>query len=74
VVDTDTMSVVSAAYLAFNDTYKVGDKTDAAIFFDQFINFDLKNAEGTIDVVTGSTYSSESAIRALATVESVVAQ
>lgn len=74
VIDTSTMKVVSAAYLAFNDTYRVGDKTDATIFFEQFADYDLNNSEGSIDVVTGATYSSESAIRALAAVISAVNQ
>lgn len=74
VVDTDTHSIVSAAYVAFNDTYKVGDKTDAAIFFDQFAGYDINSTDGTIDVVTGATFSSESAVRALATVIAAMGQ
>ncbi len=74
VVDTDTNTVVSAGYIQYNDTYKVGDKTDAAIFFDQFTDYDLTRTDGTIDVVTGATFSSESAVRALATVIAALEQ
>ncbi len=66
VIDTDTHKVVSANYIEFNDTYKIGDKTNTNTFLDQFVGFDITNSEATIDTVTGATFSSESMIRALA--------
>lgn len=64
-INTATQTVVSATYLTFSDTFKVGDKTNSEIFFNQFINLDISNPDATIDSVTGATFSAESSIRAL---------
>jgi len=64
-INTVTKTVVNATYLTFSDTFKIGDKTNSEIFFNQFLNLDITNPDATIDTVTGSTYSSESSIRAL---------
>lgn len=68
VVNTDTMLVQSVNYLVFSDTYRIGDKTNTAELFDQFIDYDLNDQDGTIDTVVGATVSSTSVIRALSAV------
>ncbi len=64
-IDTTTKTVVSVAYETFSDTKNIGDKTNSKTFLDQFIGLSLSDANASVDVVSGATYSSTSAARAL---------
>ena len=64
-IDNTTKKVVSVAYETFSDTKGIGDKTNSKKFLDQFIGLSLSDANASVDVVTGATYSSTSAARAL---------
>lgn len=64
-IDTSTNTLISVNFLEFHDTAKVGDRTNAPEFFNQFLNLDITNPDASIDIVTGATFSSESAIRAV---------
>lgn len=64
-VDTSTQTVVSVAYVSFSDTTGIGDKTNSAVFLDQFIGLSLVDPSSSVDVVTGATFTSDSAISAL---------
>ncbi|MGB7593964.1 MAG: FMN-binding protein [Erysipelotrichaceae bacterium] len=64
-IDDTTKKVVSVAYETFSDTKGIGDKTNTKTFLDQFIGLSLTDANASVDVVTGATYSSTSAARAL---------
>ena len=64
-VDDTAKTVLSVAYETFNDTKGIGDKTNSATFLSQFIGLSLSDANVSVDVVTGATYTSTSAARAL---------
>jgi electron transport complex protein RnfG len=64
-IDDTAKTVVSVAYETFSDTTGIGDKTKAKKFLDQFIGLALSDANASVDVVTGATYTSVSAARAL---------
>jgi Na+-translocating ferredoxin:NAD+ oxidoreductase RnfG subunit len=64
-IDDTTKKVVSVAYETFSDTKGIGDKTNSKKFLDQFVGLSLTDANASVDVVTGATYSSTSAARAL---------
>jgi len=70
-IDDTANTVVSVAYETFSDTKNIGDKTDSETFLKQFEGLSLSDATASVDVVTGATYTSISAARALrAVVES----
>lgn len=59
--------IVSVVPTEINDTEYVGDKIDNPVFLDQFAGMDLKN-DITVeknDAVSGATFSSKSAVRAV---------
>lgn len=64
-VDTATNTVLSVEYVSFSDTKGLGDMTNSRQFLDQFIGLDLASEDVSIDVVSGATFTSDSAISAL---------
>jgi len=64
-VDETTKKVVSVTFEKFSDTKGIGDKVNTKTFLDQFIGLSLTDANASVDVVTGATYTSTSAARAL---------
>jgi Na+-translocating ferredoxin:NAD+ oxidoreductase RnfG subunit len=64
-INTATNKVVSVKFVEMNDTKGIGDKIDAKEFWDQFVDLDITDQNSEIDAVSGATYTSQSAVRAL---------
>ena len=64
-VDDTTKKVVSVTFEKFSDTKGIGDKANSKTFLSQFEGLSLSDANASVDVVTGATYTSVSAARAL---------
>lgn len=64
-INTATNKVVSVKFVEMNDTKGIGDKIDAEEFWDQFVDLDITDQNSEIDAVSGATYTSQSAVRAL---------
>jgi len=66
-VNTATKTVVSLEVLEMNDTVGIGDKVEHEVFLSQFVGLSLEDENSSVDVVSGSTRTSISAIRAVVT-------
>ena len=66
-VNTATKTVVSLEVLEMNDTVGIGDKVEHEVFLSQFAGLSLEDENSSVDVVSGSTRTSISAIRAVVT-------
>ncbi len=64
-INTATNKVVSVKFVEMNDTKGIGDKIDAKEFWDQFVDLDITDQNIEVDAVSGATYTSQSAVRAL---------
>lgn len=66
-INTATSVIVSVEVVEMNDTIGMGDKIRHEVFLSQFIGLGLKDENASVDIVSGSTRTSISAIRAVMT-------
>jgi Na+-translocating ferredoxin:NAD+ oxidoreductase subunit G len=66
-INSVTQVIVSVEVLEMNDTANIGDKIEHEVFLSQFVGIRLDDENASVDVVSGATRTSISAIRAVMT-------
>ncbi len=64
-IDTANQTILSVAYVSFEDSKNIGDKTDTETFLSQFEGLSITDPEAGVDVVASATVTSISVIRAV---------
>ena len=64
-INTVTSVIVAIEVVEMNDTKGIGDKVEHEVFLSQFIGLELEDENASVDIISGVTRTSISAIRAV---------